>query len=443
MKHAKYQIMITILTLLVFSQFGFSETVIKHPNPKQTLAKRWAWALDRAKDKNFNDGFWIGYSIEKWMGENSFIGSFRGDAWDEEVSLSEIIYGEKVEVKKSNLSDNEVIRETATKALKRIYDADTEKEKIQTDVAILFRFDRSRAIQRVKISNLSLHVDLENLPLIWLDNANYEQSLALIDKMYTSAGEDELKEKMLTAAGIHESSEYVVSFLKKGLHSDESTEVREKAAFWLGQQDREDALKILVGTAHKDKSIDVRKKAVFGLSQMNLAAATDAMIDLAQNGENEEVRKQAIFWLGQKENKRALKLLIKIANSDESEDVREKAVFVISQQKNETAVEALIQLAKESKSYNTRKKAIFWLGQKASKKAGEVLTDVAFEDEDYQIQKQAVFALSQLPNDGGVTSLIKICKSHPNPKVRKKAVFWLGQSDDPRALETLVEIVRK
>lgn len=443
MKHLKYQILAITLTLLFCSHFAFSDTVIKHPNPNEYLFTRWAWALDQAKDKKFKDGFWIGYSIKKWMGENSFIGSFRGDDWDEEVSLSEVIYGVKADVKKSNLSDDEVIRETANKALKRIYDTETENEKMQKDVAILFRFAKNKAIEKVKVSNLSLHVDLDNLPLVWLDNANYEQSLALIDKMYNSAGSDELKEKMLTAAGIHESSEFVVSFLKKALHSDESTDVREKAAFWLGQQDREDALKILVETAHKDKSIDVRKKAVFGLSQMNLPAATDAMIDLAQHAENEEVRKQAIFWLGQKENTRALKLLIKIANSDESEDVREKAVFAISQQKDETAVEALIQLAEKGKSYNTRKKAIFWLGQKASKKAGEVLTNVAFEDEDYEIQKQAVFALSQLQDDRGVTSLIKICKSHPNPKVRKKAVFWLGQSDDPRALETLVEIVRK
>ncbi len=359
MKHTKYHILITILTFLVLSQFCFSETVIKHANPNEALAKRWNWALDQAKDRKCNDGFWIGYSIEKWMGENSFIGSFRGNDWDGKISLSEIIYGKKVEVKESDLSDDEVIRETATKALKRIYDAETEKEKIQKDVAILLRFDRSKAIKKVKVSNLSLHVDLENLPLIWLDNANYEQSLALIDKMYTSAGEDELKEKMLTAAGIHGRSEFVVSFLKKALRSDESTDVREKAAFWLGQQDREDALKILVETTRKDRSIDVRKKAVFGLSQMKLPAATDAMIDLAQSTENEEVRKQAIFWLGQKEDSRALQLLIKIANSDDSEEVREKAVFAISQQKDETAVEALIQLAEKGKSYNTRKKAIF------------------------------------------------------------------------------------
>lgn len=443
MKYFKQQIAAIILFIFILSNLSFSQQVFKHPNPADKLESRWDWALKEARNNKFKDGFWIGYSIQKLMGVNSFMGTIKSHRESDEIKLEEIIFGKKTSKK---ISDEETIKQAAEKALKRIIDPHSGEEKVIKEVAILFQFDKKpdpEYIERVKVSNLSLYVDLENLPLVWLGKAEDNQSVPLLEKLYHNASSEDVKEKMVTAVGVHEPSDLTVSFLEKILKGNDPDDVREKAAFWMGQQDTKRALKILLKTAQKDRSEEVRKKAVFGISQINIEGATEALIHLVEKADDEEIREKAIFWLGQREGEKALKFLVKIAKSDPSSDIREKAVFAISQMKSDKAIEQLIDLAYHAERKNVRKKAIFWLGQKASKKAVAALEKVVNDNSDVEVQKQAVFALTQLPDDRGVPLLIKIAKTHPSREVRKKAIFWLGQSDDPRALDALVEIVGK
>jgi len=442
----KNYFVLTITIILILSNIAFSQTIIKHPNPADKLDQRWEWALKEAKKSNFKDGCWIGYSIQRLMGENSYIGAFHSPPRTGEIPLAEIIYGKKDPSKEKKISDEQAIKEAAGQALKKLASGKHPEEKILKDVALLFEFDKKvspESIEKIQVSNLSLYVDLKNKPLIWLGTAEHSQSIPLLEQIYKFVGSTEIKEKLVTAVGIHEPVDLTVTFLEKALLSNDANDVRENAAFWLGQQDTERALKILLKTAQADRSEDVREKSVFGISQIKITGATDALIYLAEKADDEEVREKAIFWLGQRQGENALKFLVKIAKTDPSSDVREKAVFAISQMKSDEATDELIDLAYHARENNVRKKAIFWLGQKASKKAVAALEDVVNKDDDEEVQQQAVFALTQLPDHRGVPNLIKIARTHPSRKVRKKAIFWLGQSDDPRALDALVEIVGK
>lgn len=434
-----------IAIILSFSISSFSQTIIKHPNPTATLDQRWEWAMKQAKDSKFKEGCWIGYSIQRLMGENSYIGAFHSPPRAGEIPLAEIICGKKDKAEEKKVSDEQAIKQAAQQALKKLEDAKHPEEKILKDVAILFEFDKKaspEAIEKIQVSNLSLYVDLKSKPLIWLGTAEHSQSIPILEQIYKTVNSSDTKEKLVTAVGIHEPIDLVGSFLEKVLLSNDPDDVRENAAFWLGQQDTERALKILLKTAQADRSEDVREKAVFGISQIKISGATEALIHLAEKADDDEVREKAIFWLGQGEGEKALKFLVKAAKADPSSDVREKAVFAISQMKSDDATDELIDLAYHARENNVRKKAIFWLGQKASKKAVAVLEDVVNKDDDEEVQKQAVFALTQLPDHRGVPNLIKIAKTHPSREIRKKAIFWLGQSDDPRALDALVEIMK-
>lgn len=443
----KNHFILTIALILFFSNFCFSQTVIRHPNPADHLDQRWEWALKEAKNNKFKDGCWIGYSIQRLMGENSYMGTFHSAPRAGEVPLEEIIYGKKDKSQEKKISDEQAIKDAAERALKKIEHGKHPEEKVLKDVAILFQFGKKaslESIEKLKVSNLSLYVNLNELPLIWLGNAEHAQSIPLLERIYKIVRSTDIKEKLVTAVGIHEPVDMTMSFLEKVLNSNDPDDVRENAAFWMGQQDTERSLKILLKTAQTDRSNDVREKAVFGISQINVAGATEALINLAEKADDEEVQEKAIFWLGQREGeKKALKFLVKVAQSDPSSDVQEKAVFAISQIKSDEATDELIDLAYHAKEKNVRKKAIFWLGQKASKKAVATLEDVVNNDSDVEVQKQAVFALTQLPDHQGVPNLIKIAKTHPSREVRKKAIFWLGQSDDPRALDALVEMMGK
>jgi tetratricopeptide (TPR) repeat protein len=442
----KNQFVFILAIVLFFSNLAFSQNVITYPNSTDNLGQRWDWALKEAKSSKLKDGYWIGYSIQRLMGENSYIGAFHSPPRAGEVPLDEIIYGKKDNSLERKISDEQAIKKAAETALKKLQSGKNPEEKTLKDVAILFQFDKKsspESIEKVKISNLTLYVDLNKLPLIWLGSAEHAQSIPLLERIYKTVRSTEIKEKLVTAVGIHEPVDLTMSFLEKVLNSNDPDDVRENAAFWMGQQNTEQALKILLKTAQTDRSNDVREKAVFGISQIKIAGATDALINLAENADDEEVREKAIFWLGQREGEKALKFLVKVAKSDPSSDVQEKAVFAISQMKSDQATTELIDLAYHAREDNVRKKAIFWLGQKASKKAVAALEDVANNDSNVEVQKQAVFALTQLPDHQAVPNLIKIAKNHPSRKVRKQAIFWLGQSDDPRALNALVEMVRK
>lgn len=444
MKNIKH--LFVSLVILTLVSWSFSQDVIKHPNPDENLKNRWNWAFDQAKSKNYNNGFWVGYSIKRLMGENSYTGTFYDPPSEDLKTLREILGMEPKQSRFDNISDVEVIKKEAEKALERIKDKMKPEKKVWKDVAFLFRYSSTKkdysASEKMKFSNLSLVVELDELPLIWLDEANDGESITFLKEIYPKSTTEKNKERIISAVSFHENSKLVIPFLQGKLEGKESTKIRKKAAFWLGQRDEKIALDVLVKAIKNDPSVKVREQIVFAMSQMDLDAATDKLIDLAQNSKDQAVQEKAVFWLGQKDEEKAFVVLKKIVRSDNSSRIKEKAVFAIHQMDLEEATDELIELAKNSKSRKVREKAIFWLGQKASKKAAQALEDVVQNDSDTRIQEKAVFAISQLPSDKSIPKLIEIAKTHPNSKVRKKAIFWLGQSGDERAVDAIVSIVK-
>lgn len=360
--------------------FCNTDQIIKYQRPGVNLDKKWDWAMKHIKNQPNSTGYWIGYSFKQFMDVNSFINGYHCHDYDDKKTLEEIIYGRLPENMDKGKSDTEIIREAAKEALKQYNDNKKSKERVEKEIAVLFRFMPDKPVfNDIKLSNLSLYADLKNIPLIWLGKNDSEQSLNFLKQMYNRQTDDNCKNEILVAIGIHEMPKRVIPFLQKILYSNESNELREDAVFWIARQNDEKSLEILINTANSDRSLDVREKAVFGISLLNSDAAIDALISLVYHEQNSEVRK----------------------------------------------------------------KAVFWLGQKASKKAVAALDDVVhIQNGETEIQKQAVFALSQIPKDEGIPYLIKIAKEHPNKMIRKKAIFWLGQSNDPRAIDAIVEMIK-
>ncbi len=344
----------------------------------KTLGQCFEMAHKEAAAKGYHYGYWIGYSIQRIMDEHSFIGSYYSEKKRNHPTLSKIISGARL-----NNIDQPDMDIGYCQIIEGMVSAgadDKPRKKVTKEIGILFHFNgtSNRELDDIKISNLSLHVNLENDPLIWLSGFNNEQSITFLREQFKNISSADIQEDIVRAVGLHEASDQTFLFLKGILASDSKNSLREEAAFWLGQQNTDEALTTLMGTAQKDKS----------------------------------------------------------------EDVREKAIFAISQIENEKATESLIKLARESDDRNVRNKAMFWLSQRASEKAALVINDIAQNDDDTEVQKQAVFALTQLSDNESITSLINIARTHRNPEVRKSAIFWLGQSEDKRALDAIVEIIK-
>jgi HEAT repeat protein len=343
-----------------------------------TLEAKLGWALGEAPQAGPGRIFWVGYSIDRLMGENSHIGSYAVGGRGRDLTVAEMLAGQTKPA--ASAAAGEDLRGAAKAALDEIERKGKTENKVVKELGFFFKYESGQppAPAEVHMSNLDLPFDFEAAPLFWLGKAPEEQSLALVKTLYGRSRGDEVREGLVAAAGCHGSPRLVVPFLESVLSGEGPEDLRKDAAFWIGQQNDADGLRLLVRTARSDKSEEVREGAVFSISQVDLPGVVDEIITLARSAEKRDVRKQAVFWLG----------------------------------------------------------------QMASDKSGKALEEFARKDGDIEVQEQAVFALSQLPDSQGVDALIKLAKTHPDPRVRKKAVFWLGECDDPRALETLIAIIK-
>ncbi len=355
-----------VLLLAAISQLLYAQEIVRHSDSTQSLGQRWEWAKTQANQTKFKKGYWIGYSIKRLMEENSTIGSMHienGRIFRSGKSLSELIYGVDIPLE----------------SLRSYKDKENSYRKVVKDVGLFFLFDpRDGALAEIKESTFELSVDFDDFPLLWLGRASEDQSFDLLERLYQPAASNKIKEALISAVGLHGPSMRRRTLLAGVLGGNEATTVRKQAAFWLGQVDDPEALKILRQAAKADRSTEVRKQTVFALSQMKSTEAEDVLIELARNQSDRQICKEALFWLA----------------------------------------------------------------QKASKRAVDLLKETVQNDADTEIQKQAIFALTQLPDHDGIPVLIEIAQTHKNPAVRKDAIFWLGQSEDSRATDALVKLVR-
>ena len=362
-----------ILLLLVPGSCSIAQEVGKSPPTLERLSDRWSWAVSQAGEAQFKQGGWIAYSIERRMGEDSWIGSFRTYSGKDEVSLYEMITGLHLENPAENL------RETARKALSR-----SERKRIETkvtkEVALLFRFSDPSSVEdhirEIQPTNISLSVDLEGLPLMWLGKATTEESLEFLKGLLQKSSSSKQKRRVIMAYGMHDSPR-AFGLLKGIVEGDEPADVRSDAVFWIGQQDSNDALGFLSGIARKEESQKVAEQAVFAISQIQTEDATDVLIDLGKNGPTRDLRKKAVFWLGQQASKKAVETLKNFVYDSEDVEVQKQAVFALTQLDNGEGITEIIKIAKCHANPAVRKQAIFWLGQSDDPRAFETIVEIA------------------------------------------------------------------
>jgi G3E family GTPase len=355
-----------ILALVVFSQVSSAQEVIHYADSTQALSKRWAWAIEHAKQPQFKNGYWAGYSISRLMEENSTIGSV--SIKNDRVyrmpgkSLSELIYGNPVPVE---------LHYSKTKST----------QKVLKEVGLFFYIaPEDRSVVKVEQSSFTLSVNFKGKPVLWLGRAANEPSFDLLEQLYHKAQSTDLKDELMCAASMHDNATRRRAFLSGILSSDEGNKLRKQAAFWLGQSDDDpEALRLLEKTALDDHSTEVRKQAVFAISEMHSIAAENVLIELAQNRKDTEIRKEAIFWLAQKASKRAVATLKEALEDDEDTEVQKHAVFALTQLEDDEGIPILIDLANNHRNRIVRKEAIFWLGQSDDPRAVNTLVKIVKE----------------------------------------------------------------
>jgi hypothetical protein len=72
-----------------------AQQIIPHPKNSDPLEAKWAWAWREVAGGKLSHGFWVGYGTQRWMSERFFIGSFGDHSGYRDVSLRELLYGQK------------------------------------------------------------------------------------------------------------------------------------------------------------------------------------------------------------------------------------------------------------------------------------------------------------------------------------------------------------
>lgn len=362
-----------LLMLLCAAGLCTAQPVIHLPDSTGGLEARMRKAFAAARQRASGSGCWIGYSIERLMGENSYIGSHHADPQRNRPTLEEIVTGVTRESMPPELRSGDV----STMNGSMTFDDERRPRKlVRKDIGILAHYAGQEEPDEVLISNFSLHVELKNEPLYWVGPAEQDASLSWLGAVFHAAQTVNAKESMVTAIGLHEHSEATAKILGGILTGDEKTEVRKEAAFWLGQTNRGDALALLMKTARNDPSGDLRDQAVFAAGEMEGEAAVDSLIGLARHGGKKDVRSKAIFWLGQKASRKASAAINGILEEDGDSEVQKSALYALNEFPRNEGLDMLIRVAKTHRNREVRKTAIYLIAESEDPRAVEALVEL-------------------------------------------------------------------
>jgi beta-lactamase regulating signal transducer with metallopeptidase domain len=388
------------------------DTALRHPDPSQPLAQRVEWARTQARQLGKRN-YWIAYQVSRpeWLEHSVYID--RGtDVVGQDITIRGHLYGD---------FQGFMFRGVRLAPLTGMSDTD--------DIAILFGFSTDQSgkasLTRVHVASAYLPVDFRGRTLIWLGAATDAQSLPLVEGMFASTPQAELREDIVAAVGIHGSSDAVVPILIRWLNSREPTDVRAQAAEWLGFHPTTAAVSALSRAARADPAGDVRREAAEALGDNTLAAATDSAIAIAKTASDPEARREAVEGLGQKTDARALAALVTIAQSDRDEDVQREAVETLGEMPGGRGLNAVRDIARTHPRPDVRREAVETLGENLpAADAIAVLKTIATTDPDPDVQREAVETLGEI--EGGsaeaLALLAQFARTHANADVRRAAI---------------------
>ena len=353
-------------------------------DPSGPIADRIASARGEAKARRWEKGFWLGFGIRRLMGEHSSMGWHPWAGTETHLTLDDLINGRKTPLEKK-VANDQAARGTAASmpGPARSFNAnrrgDEPERPVMKEIGILLRLTAREAEfpADIRISNLNLPFDFEELPFVWMGMATASESLDYLVPLYARAVLEVDKRSILWAIGLHRDSAAVVPFIERILAGKEGEETRAEAAACLGEQNDPRALDLLLKTIKADPSEDVREHAVVALVEMELPAATEALTSLALYGAGRSIRIEAVRGLAEKANPATIKVLEKISAGDKDQEIQEEAIHAFADLPGRSGLPRLISLAKTHPDASIRKEAVEAIGDVGGAEAVKILAELA------------------------------------------------------------------
>ena len=196
----------------------------------------------------------------------------------------------------------------------------------------------------------------------WLSQVDTPAAVAALDSILRSAGDPALQDKAIFALSQQDSPRARQALRDFALRAGVSSDLRQKAIFWIGQGDDPDRVGFLKTLFTQLRDIESRDKILFSMSQVEGRESQRWLLGVAGDvNENIELRKKALFWAGQSDIPATE--LFTLYEKMPSREMKHQLIFVYSQRDERAAVDKLFEIARTETDMELRKKAIFWLGQ--------------------------------------------------------------------------------
>ena len=201
-------------------------------------------------------------------------------------------------------------------------------------------------------------------------------STGLLEEILKGNSDENIKEKALFSLSQQNEPRAQQILRDFAGRESETSDLREKAIFWLGQRHSGDNAEFLRGLYARLTNEDLKEKILFSLSQQRGAGNEQWLMNIALNPkENIELRKKALFWAGQ--SGVAISEISRLYDRMNDTEMKEQIIFVLSQrQRDPASMDKMFDIAKNEKDPELRKKAIFWLGQSRDPRVQQFLMDL-------------------------------------------------------------------
>ncbi len=196
----------------------------------------------------------------------------------------------------------------------------------------------------------------------WLSQVDSPAAVAALDSILRSASDPALQDKAIFALSQQDSPRARQALKDFAIRGGVSSDLRQKAIFWIGQGDDPDRLGFLKTLYVQLKDSESRDKILFSMSQIEGRESQRWLLQVAgEVNESIELRKKALFWVGQSDIPAAE--LLTLYEKMPSREMKDQLIFVYSQRDEKAAVDKLFEIARTETDRELKKKAIFWLGQ--------------------------------------------------------------------------------
>src|SRR5262245_41287659 len=268
-------------------------------------------------------------------------------------------------------------------------------------------------------------------------------ALALLQNLYRSVANREVKREILEAISDDRPEERAVNFLIEIAEREPDRELRKEAIEGLGEKKDSLSLKALEKIANdSDAGIELQQAAVEAIGARPEDEALPLLKKIARTHPGSQARREAIERLGEFPGQ--ISFLDELArNEAENLEVRREAVEAIAGSRNAEAVTTLKQLYAAISNRELKREIIETFADCADRKAAiDFLLEVARSDTDRHAREQAFSTLGDMNDDQAMDALMRLYDAERNEEVKAVMLSALGDSNNSRAVNKLMEVAK-